>query len=326
DHKSPAFHHDLDADLYRRPSVRNHAAGRRRRRPPNGRPTLRPGSEAGPCWASSRLNPVKKWSRTAAGSDLRRLLDLEPELADRLLAHHELLDLAGDGHREFADEFDVARDLVVGDLALAELPDLLGRGALARPELDPGADLLAVPGIGHADHLHVLHLGMAVEEFLDLSRIDVLAAPDDHVLQAADDVDVALVIHGGEVAGMHPAAVVDCLLGLLLIVPVALHHRVAARAELAGRPARHRLALAVDDLDLDVRQHLAHGRDAALDRIVGGALRGDRRGLGHAVGDGDLAHVHLALHPLHHLDRAWRARHDAGAQALEIELAELGMV
>ena len=46
---------------------------------------------------------------------------------------------------------------------------------------------------------------MAVEELLDLARIDVLAAADHHVLDAADDVAVALVVHGREVAGVHPA-------------------------------------------------------------------------------------------------------------------------
>jgi hypothetical protein len=62
---------------------------------------------------------------------LSRLLSLESQLGDRLLAHHELLDLARDGHRELGHELDVARDLAVGDLALAELADLLGRRALA---------------------------------------------------------------------------------------------------------------------------------------------------------------------------------------------------
>src|SRR5579883_219269 len=145
--------------------------------------------------------PTSKFPRRSG-----RLLDFQPELGDGLLAHHELLDLAGDGHREFADELDVPWDLVVGDLALTELLDLLRRGALALAQLDPGADLLAVLRIGHADHLHVLHLGMAVQELLDLAGIDVLAAADDHVLQPADDVDVAFGIHRREVAGMHPAA------------------------------------------------------------------------------------------------------------------------
>jgi hypothetical protein len=37
---------------------------------------------------------------------------------------------------------------------------------------------------------------MAEDAFLDLARIDVLAAADDHVRDAADDVAIALVIHG----------------------------------------------------------------------------------------------------------------------------------
>src|SRR5712691_9399349 len=36
-----------------------------------------------------------------------RLLGLEPELGDRLLPHDELLDLAGNGHRELGHELDV---------------------------------------------------------------------------------------------------------------------------------------------------------------------------------------------------------------------------
>ena len=42
------------------------------------------------------------------------------------LAHQELLHFAGDRHREFVDELDIARDLVFGDLALAEGAHLLG--------------------------------------------------------------------------------------------------------------------------------------------------------------------------------------------------------
>ena len=53
------------------------------------------------------------------------------------LAHLELLDLAGDGHRERVDELDVARDLVVGDLPAAELAHSSSvqrrRRAAARP-------------------------------------------------------------------------------------------------------------------------------------------------------------------------------------------------
>ena len=43
-------------------------------------------------------------------------------------------------------------------------------------------------------------------------------------------------------------------------------------------------------------------------------LEADRAGLGHAVGDRDLAQVHLRDRALHDLDRARAAGHDAGAQ------------
>src|SRR5262249_660619 len=159
-------------------------------------------------------------------------------------------------------------DLVVGDLALAEIADVVGRGALPGPQLDPGADLLAVLGVGHADHLHVLDLGVAVEELLDLARVDVLAAADDHVLDGPHAVAVALGVEGGEVAGVHPAAGVDRLGGLLGVAPVPLHDRVAAGAELARRARRHDAAVGVDDLDLHMRVDAADAADALLQGIV----------------------------------------------------------
>src|ERR1700722_1303436 len=234
----------------------------------------------------------------------------QPQLGDRALAHDEFLDLAGDGHREFVDELDVARHLVVGDAIAAEGLDLLLVDVFARTKPDPGAYFLAVAVVGHADHLHVLDFRMAVEKLLDLARIDVLAAADDHVLDAPDDVAIAFRVDGGEVAGVHPARRIDGLAGALRIVPIAEHHRIAAREELAGRAGRHDPALRVDDLDLQMRLDAADGRHAALERIVGRALKAHRARLGHAVRDSDLRQMHLVDRALHHLDRARRAGHD----------------
>src|SRR3990167_548270 len=54
-----------------------------------------------------------------------RFLFRQPELVLHGIAYLELLDLAGHGHGEGVDEADVARNLVVGDLALAEGAQLL---------------------------------------------------------------------------------------------------------------------------------------------------------------------------------------------------------
>src|SRR6202042_3404189 len=99
-------------------------------------------------------------------------------------------DLAGDGHREFVDEFDIARDLVVGDLAVAEVADIVWCQRLAGARADPGAELFAIAIVCDAENLHVLDFGMAIEKFLDLAWIQILAAADHHVLDAADDIAI----------------------------------------------------------------------------------------------------------------------------------------
>src|SRR5260370_7576033 len=73
-------------------------------------------------------------------SPLRRLCRLQSKLRLDRVAHHELLDLSRHRHRKFVDELDVARDLVVRDLAVTEAANLVGRQRLAgsRPDLARG--------------------------------------------------------------------------------------------------------------------------------------------------------------------------------------------
>ena len=46
---------------------------------------------------------------------------------------------------------------------------------------------------------------MAVEHLLDLERADVLAAGDDDVLGPVLDLDIAVLVRDGEIAGVEPA-------------------------------------------------------------------------------------------------------------------------
>ncbi len=131
--------------------------------------------------------------------------------------------------------------------------------------------------VGEPDDGDLADARVSKQEILELARIDVLAAPDDHVLDAADDVAVAVVGHRGEVAGVHPAIGVDRRGGLLGFVPVPLHHRVAAGAELAGLAARQRLAgLWVRDADLDVRMGEADRLGLMRERVTDLGLCRDR--------------------------------------------------
>ena len=91
---------------------------------------------------------------------------------------------------------------------------------------------------------------VAQQHRLDLERVDVLAARDDHVLGAVDHGEVAVLVGGDDVAGAVPA-VDQGLGGRVGALPVAEHDVRPADpqlAGLAGRPAhlgldaRHRRA------------------------------------------------------------------------------------
>ena len=68
---------------------------------------------------------------------------------------------------------------------------------------------LAPALVGHADDRDIRHVRMLVQHRLDLGRVDVLAAGDVHLLQAALDPVEALVVALGDVAGAQPAVVVN---------------------------------------------------------------------------------------------------------------------
>jgi hypothetical protein len=99
----------------------------------------------------------------------------------------------------------------------------------------------------------LLDVGVLVEDLLDLARVDVVAAADDHVLLAVDDVQVPVVVGARDVAGVEPAAPLD--VGRRVVAaPVAGHDRRPAHDELAGRARDDLGAGVVDDADLRALQ------------------------------------------------------------------------
>src|SRR5665213_2798883 len=82
--------------------------------------------------ATSLCRPRRRrWYEAACSG---RSLLRELQLRDHAVAHHELLRLAGDRHRQVVDEAHVARHLVVRNLVAAEVPDLVFAAHLARLE------------------------------------------------------------------------------------------------------------------------------------------------------------------------------------------------
>ena len=155
-----------------------------------------------------------------------------------------------------------------------------------------------------------------IDELFDFARVDVLAHADDHVLEAIDDVDVALFVGAGDVARMEPAAA-QRVLRRVGQVPVAEHDVVALDDELAGLTFGDFLAVGVNELPGDARNDGATGADF---RLLGRVHRDDWRGLGKAVALADVD-AELVHEVLLNLQRQRRAARDDEAQGGHVFLA-----
>ena len=99
---------------------------------------------------------------------------------------------------------------------------------------DEGHHTLAPFFVGLADHRHVLHAGVAGQHVLDLDRVDVLAAADDHVVDAPGNPEVTLGVDPAHVAREVPALAQRPSVGVRT-VPVSRERlvRFEARDDLA---------------------------------------------------------------------------------------------
>ena len=132
-------------------------------------------------------------------------------------------------------------------------------GLSSTTAVDPLAPLL----VGQPDHRAVAHRGVLHQRLLDLGRVDVEAAGDDHVLQAVDDEQVALVVEVADVAGVVPAEARGRG-GRLRVLVVAGHHERAAHDDLAALAGRQqRPGLGVHDPHLHQRRGPPGGRRGA---------------------------------------------------------------
>ena len=107
-------------------------------------------------------------------------------------------------------------------------------GSIVRPGFGTIAAATSSPSrsCGSAEDRRLVHVGVLVEDGLDLGAVHVLAGAQHHVLGAVLHVDEALVVDAADVAAAQPA-VDDRLGGRLGLVPVAADQVGAAEPELA---------------------------------------------------------------------------------------------
>src|SRR5690554_5119633 len=100
---------------------------------------------------------------------------------------------------------------------------------------------------------------MLAQGRLDLRRVAVEAADDEHVLEPAGDAQVALLVQAADVAGVQPALLIKGAAGGLGVAEIALHQVEATQADLAVVPRGYRLALRVEDRQLGTGNRPAAG-------------------------------------------------------------------
>ena len=119
----------------------------------------------------------------------------------RELAQRVAVDLVGRGERQFVDEPDEARVLIGRRVLQRVLLDrVLGR-LVAGLRDDEGDRLGALDVVVDRHHHRLPDVGMLLQHALDVGRIDVLAAGDEHVVGAADEIVEAVLVAAEHVAG-----------------------------------------------------------------------------------------------------------------------------
>ena len=97
-------------------------------------------------------------------------------------------------------------------------------------------DVLAEHLVRHADDGRFEDRRVLVQHLLDLARVDVVAAADDHLLLAIDEEQVAVLVEVAEITGGEPALAVDRGRRRVRVVPVAADDRRSAELHLTHAP------------------------------------------------------------------------------------------
>src|SRR5215510_9128084 len=134
----------------------------------------------------------------------------------------------------------------------AEVDDGALAGAMTGLQFAEGLDLLTELVVGNADDSDVLHVGVPEDRGLDLGRVDIDAAGDDHVLGAIGDEEIAVIIELADVADAEEPLGIKRIETERHCVQIAADRHRRPDPDLAGLVARKLAAIGVTDADLDM--------------------------------------------------------------------------
>ena len=164
---------------------------------------------------------------------------------------------------------------------------------------DVGFDFLAHFFVWHTDHGHHRNHWMRHQHFFQLTRIHVVAAAQNHILDPIHNRQIAFVVKDADVAGVEPA-VSHGFGGRIGAFIVALHNVVAANHDLAFFARCHWLIVRVHTGNVHAPQWLADS--TGLGRQINMVERCNWRRFRQAVAFQNANAKHL-LELFHHFHR-----------------------
>src|SRR5260370_17208521 len=124
-------------------------------------------------------------------------------------------ELAGGVTGQRRHELPLGRHLEACQRGARESPQFLAGRRVSRGGWDHERfDHLTQQAVGYPDYRCVGYLRMLEQAVLDLHRIDILPAPDDHVAASADQVQVAVAVDPAQVTSAEPAVRATCEQGV----------------------------------------------------------------------------------------------------------------
>src|SRR5436190_95846 len=195
--------------------------------------------QPGPIEPAPTINATLSFRRLATGL----LPSLRVELAQFGFQDFSVIVL-----RQRINEHVILRALEARDFAKAQLVQLARRHFADHI----GDDDLAPFWMRAPDHRGLAYPRVLEQHLLDLARIDIGAARDDHVLGPVFQREIAVRIEHADVPGMQPAAA-QSLRGRVGVLPVPGHHHIAAADDLADPAHRQRVVIRIGDFHLKAR-------------------------------------------------------------------------
>src|SRR5436190_13147031 len=199
-------------------------------------------------------SPVLRW---APGSSKAMKLGLYPVHGRTgnyrqwlSLAKLPLQNLARRAHGEPVTKLDQSWVFISRHFAPRPRRQLVRVNLLARLQHDERLDLLPQALVRHADDRRQRDRRMREERLFDFAGVHVEPAPQNHVLLAIDDRQIAVGVELTDIARAKPAAALR-VRGRIRVPVVALHHVGPVSHDLAALAGRDRLVVLVLASHLD---------------------------------------------------------------------------